>query len=454
MTNVPGYADHLRGCGYVSGPVATFEDFAALPTTDKANYLRTHTVDELMWNGDITGAGTWSSTSGSSGNPTYFPRDELALAEAAGYHRLMLGRDFAANRGSTLVIVCYAMGTWIGGTYTYQALLRLRESGHRLSVVTPGIEIDTIVKTLTDLAPSYDRVVLAGYPPFVKDVLDHAPAHALTQDISFIFAGEAISERWRDHFLSSIGHIDEPDRVCLIYGTAEAGVMGHETPTTIETRRLAETDSALERELFGDNRRPQPTFVQYAPDSRFVEVDSDGYLLFTIDSSLPLVRYRINDQGRVLTSHQVQTALRNFGYTQAADRVDPGVGFIVLTGRPDIATIFYSLNVYPDDLRPAFEDPRVMGSLTGKFRVTTHSDVLHNQVLRIDAELTEKTTASDELASALSQLCVRGLVTNNGEYRALHDRIGSSAEPRVTLHAFRTGPFGKGIKNPYVEVSR
>ena len=230
--------------------------------------------------------------------------------------------------------------------------------------------------------------------------------------------------------------------------------MGHESPATIEIRRLAETNSELERELFGDNRRPQPTFVQYAPDSRFVEVDDNGFLLFTIDSSLPLIRYRINDQGRVLPSHRVQTVLRDFGYAQVADRVDPEVGFIVLTGRPDISAIFYSLNIYPDDLRPAFEDRQVMGSLTGKFRVTTHSDVLHNQVLRVDAELAERANASEELASTLTRLCLRGLLANNAEFRALHDRIGSTAQPQVTLHAFETEPFGKGIKNSYVEVSR
>ena len=52
-------------------------------------------------------------------------------------------------------------------------------------------------------------------------------------------AGENISEPWRDYILKRIGKEGRAEETCLIYGTADAGIMGHETPTTIAVRRLA-----------------------------------------------------------------------------------------------------------------------------------------------------------------------------------------------------------------------
>ena len=77
---------------------------------------------------------------------------------------------------------------------------------------------------------------------------------ALDQDIKILLAGEAITESWRDHVLNRIGHPGDPGRVCLIYGTAEAGVMGHETALTTDIRRRAATDAVLSLELFGATR--------------------------------------------------------------------------------------------------------------------------------------------------------------------------------------------------------
>ena len=61
-------------------------EFEALPATTKADYLRGYEVQDLMWHGDIAGCGTWSSTSGSSGVPTFVPRDEVALDDAVDAH--------------------------------------------------------------------------------------------------------------------------------------------------------------------------------------------------------------------------------------------------------------------------------------------------------------------------------------------------------------------------------
>ena len=90
------------------------------------------------------------------------------------------------------------MGNWIGGTYPYAALTALANRGHRLSVIAPGIDVDTILDNIARLGRHYERIVLAGYPPFVKDVLDRADSadnEVLRFYLRVLLAGETISQR-------------------------------------------------------------------------------------------------------------------------------------------------------------------------------------------------------------------------------------------------------------------
>ncbi len=444
IRDVPAYADYLRAQGNTTTMVGGSAEFEALPATTKADYLRGYEVQDLMWHGDIAGCGTWSSTSGSSGVPTFVPRDEVALDDAVDAHERILRDGFGADTRTTLVIVCFAMGTWIGGTYTYQAMLGLRERGYRLSMVTPGLQVDMAVHTLSALGPRYDHVVLAGYPPSIKDVIDKAPESALDQDIKILLAGEAITESWRDHVLNRIGHPGDTGRVCLIYGTAEAGVMGHETALTTDIRRRAATDAVLSLELFGGNQTRQPTFVRYDPERRYAEVDDDGFLLFTLDSSIPMIRYRINDQGAVFSGADLRSIVNGCGHGDLVDRIDPADGFLVLAGRPDVAEQFYSLNIYAGDLQEAFDADEVIDHVTGRFVIDRKFDGDFNQTLTISVEVAESGQETSALKEALVGRCLDALIANNSEFRTLHGQYGDRTTPRIDFHVHGTGPFVPG----------
>ena len=162
--------------------------------------------------------------------------------------------------------------------------------------------------------------------------------------------------------LARIGKPGRPQDTCLIYGTADAGMVAHETPTTIAVRRLAERDPSLRAAVLG-GAGPLPTFVEYDPELRYVETETyprrcarhsgtfpvaalapgtfpvaalaprniprrcsrpeehspslrspqepAERLLFTVDSVIPLICYRINDVGSVLTSVDLATTLSN-----------------------------------------------------------------------------------------------------------------------------------------------
>lgn len=451
LQGVPAYRVHSLAHGCADPAVDSPEGFAALPVTTKAGYLKRHELAQLMWDNDIAYANTWSSTSGSTGTPTFFPRDKVAIDDATHYYGRIFDESFAIGSDhSALFVVCFAMGTWIGGTYSHQAGHGLHGRGYRVSVSTPGIDVAAAAMSITELGPHYDKVVIAGYPPLVKDVLDQLPDTALTQDISILLAGEGITEDWRDHLLDRIGRREHPERVCLIYGTAEAGVMGHESPVTVDVRRAARGSEALRADLFG-KAATLPTFVEIDPARRYTEVDAEGYLLFTIDGALPLIRYRINDQGDVVTGRRLREVLAEHGLDELADRVDPDGCFVVLTGRPDVSTTFYSSNIYPSQLAPAFDSRSVVRLVTGRFRADGSPGRDHRPELRVAVELAAGVhTPPPELVPDLTVLCQKALLHNNDEYRTLLAQHGvERIAPRITLHPHGTGLFRVGPKHKY-----
>ncbi|MFI7000852.1 phenylacetate--CoA ligase family protein [Nocardia sp. NPDC050175] len=452
--DVPAYRAHLDRHGIDPDSVRTPADFARVDVVTKDGYLRRNPLGALVWHGDISEAGTWSSSSGSSGKPTYFPRDLMSLQESIEFYSRMLCQSFDSAGRSTLLVVGFAMGNWIGGTYTYQAVLELRRRGHRVSVVAPGIDAETILANIADLGPSYDQVVLAGYPPFAQDVLDRADKQVRAMNLGVLLAGENISEEWRDHILDRIGQPDRPDRTCLIYGTADAGVMGHETPTTIAIRRLARTDARLRRELFGDDDPALPTFVEYDPHLRYTETDEQGRFLFTVDSALPLVRYRINDEGTILTAWRVAAALRRCGYRIPVRTSTFGAGFLVLRRRSDVAASFYAVKLYPESIRAALEAAAVRELVTGKFVLATVSDAAFAQTLDLRVELRESVEPTGELVAQLRQLVTAALDRTNSEYRKLRTVLDAAAEPAITLVPFGSSGFRYSVKHTYLENNR
>lgn len=76
---VPAYADFPRRNNVAPERIRTPQDFAGVPPVTKANYLHYYPLNMLARRGDIVEAGIWSTSSGSSGKPTYWPRGSLSL---------------------------------------------------------------------------------------------------------------------------------------------------------------------------------------------------------------------------------------------------------------------------------------------------------------------------------------------------------------------------------------
>jgi phenylacetate-CoA ligase len=301
---VPAYATFLRTQGCDPAAVRTIEDFVRVPLVTKDNYLRRFPLPQLCRNGRLEDCDIVAVSSGSTGEPTFWPRfvtDELAIATR--FEQVF--RDaFAAAERRTLAVVCFALGSWVGGMYSSACCRHLAAKGYPITVVTPGNQREEIYRVVRALAPHFEQTVLLGYPPFLKDVLDGGRDAGIdwrSVHVKLVMAGEVFSEDWRSLVAERAGSDDPCHDTASLYGTADAGVLGNETPLSICIRRHLAARPETARELFGQARLP--TLVQYDPCSRYFETiagDDGTTLLFSGDNGVPLVRYHIADQGGII----------------------------------------------------------------------------------------------------------------------------------------------------------
>jgi phenylacetate-CoA ligase len=439
---VPAYGKFLRENGVDPAAITTMDDFRSLPMIDKDSYHRRYPLPELCRDGRLDGCDMIAVSSGSSGRPTVWPRsltDELAIARR---FEQVFRDGFRAHERSTLAVVCFPLGTWVGGLFTTACVRHLAAKGYPITTVAPGNNKAEILRVLPELAEHFDQVVLLGYPPFVKDVVDTGVAAGFDWSrhaVKLVLAGEVFSEEWRDLVGRRAGMADPVRDSASLYGTADAGVLGNETPLSVSIRRFLAGRPDLARELFGDSRLP--TLVQYDPASRFFEVH-EGTLLFSGDNGVPLIRYHIADDGGVLTSAELLDFCARNGFTPDADNDLP---FVFVFGRSLFTVSFFGANVYPENVTVGLEQPGISDWVTGKFVLETVADADENTRLRVTVELAPGRTGD---AALVAESVRDQLVRLNSEFA--HYVPAERQLPEVVLKpAGDPAHFPVGVKHRY-----
>jgi phenylacetate-CoA ligase len=440
--SVPAYGELLRDAGLDSARLTRLGD---APIATKESYHRRHPLAALCRRGELSACDMLAVSSGSSGEPTVWPRfvtDELGTA----YRFEQVFRDaFRAHERRTLAVICFALGSWVGGMYTTACLRHLAAKGYPLTLVTPGNQKGEILRVLRALAPSFEQVVLCGYPPFLKDVIDTGRADGFdwhARPFKLVMAGEVFSEEWRSIVCDRLGASEPELATASLYGTADGGVLANETPFSIAIRRELSREPALSRELFGEARLP--TFCQYDPMHRFFEVE-DGNLLFTGDGGIPLIRYKILDRGGI---HRFEELAPRFARLAAPDVTVRRLPFVHVFGRSNFALSFYGANVYPENVSVGIEQPELLAALSGKFVMEVTHDADQNPTLQVSVELLPGQLGSEELERDVARSIQRELERLNSEFK-------NYAPPERRLPTVRLLPHGEpsyfplGVKHRY-----
>ena len=450
---VPAYRAFLARAGIDAETIRTLADVRRLPPTSKDNYYKANSLPELSWDGALSGWHAVALSSGSTGEPAAWPRSlEHELGVAVRFEQV-LHDSFRGRERSTLAVICFALGSWVGGIYTAACMRHLAAKGYPLSVITPGNQAAEIVRALRLLAPHYEQIVLFGYPPFLKDLIDTAPALGFSWPsgrVRIVTAGEVFSEDWRSLVGRRLGS-ESPERdSASLYGTADAGVLACETPLSISIRRFLAQHRDLGRELFGDARLP--TLCQYDPVQRFFEVeDGSGNLLFTAPGAIPLVRYRILDRGGIRSFHAMLELCRAHEWEPSGVEPVREMPFVWVFGRDHFAVSMDGANIYPEQIAGALERPPISDAVTGKFVLSIGQDEHLDPFLQCTVELLPGVAESAALAASIAADVRRLLEEANSEFS--HYVPAARRTPRVLLRPYRDAEyFPAGIKHRYTRA--
>ncbi|MBI5913424.1 phenylacetate--CoA ligase family protein [Candidatus Azambacteria bacterium] len=459
--NVSAYRHFFERPGIDASSIRSGRDVKRIPPITKANYLRVHPWEKLCVAGSLASEPlVLTATSGSTGQPFYIPRTDEVHDASMVFHRLFMERSGLDPTKPTLVVVAFGMGVWIGGIITYEAFRRIAEGGWPLTVITPGMNKKEIFEALTHVAPAYEQVVLCGYPPFVKDLIDDAPEHGVDWkqwDVRIVCAAEAFSEHFREYLMQKTSMKDPYRSVMNIYGSAELGTMATETPLSVLLRRLAIKHEALYYKLFSEAHR-LPTLAQFIPDLVSFEAGAGGEIYATGGTALPFIRYDIGDQGGVFSYADAVQMCTEVGISLAAEARHAGIDdtvmelpFVYLYERADLSVKLYGAIIYPEHVKIGLQNPILEKFITGRFTMTTEHDTKHNEYLEVNVELQRNVKDGEPIRAALVESIVKSLSSSSGEYKNNHVSIGDRVSPRIVFWPHEHPKyFHPGIKQRWV----
>jgi phenylacetate-CoA ligase len=454
VATVPAYRAFLAEQGIDPGAIQTVEDFKTLPVITKQNYQSRFPLADMCRSGELASCDFIAVSSGSTGQPSFWPRflsDELSIATR---FEQIFHDSFHADSRRTLAVVCFTLGTWVGGMFTASCCRYLSSKGYPITVITPGNNKEEIYRAVTELGPAFDQVVLLGYPPFLKDIVDGGIARGIDwrpYRLKFVMAGEVFSEEWRTLVGERVGSEQPCYDSASMYGTADAGVLANETPLSICIRRFLASNPAAARALFGESRLP--TLAQYDPLNRFFEHDGQS-LLFSGDNGIPLVRYNMLDTGGIIPYHQMLAALAEWGFDPRAELARSGtrgvrqLPFVYVFGRSNFTISYFGANIYPENVTVGLEQPTIKEWVTGKFVLEALEDTDRNRFLSVVVELAPNVPADADKQQQIADSILAQLRRLNSEFA---NYVPAERQmPRVRLAALGDPEyFPVGVKHRY-----
>ena len=442
VNGISAYKKFLLKKGTKAQTIIKSGDLSLIPVETKREYLRSFEWKDLLWGGALEkGTSILTATSGSTGAPFYFPRGDALHQQSSIMHELFLLTSGLDLKKPILVVDCFGMGVWIGGLITYEAFKKLGERGYPITVVTPGVNKKEIFDALRHVGGSFTQIILCGYPPFIKDVVDEGEDHGVDwkkYDMRIVFAAEAFSEEFRDYMMEKTGMKNPYRSTMNVYGSADIGTMAQETPLCIFVRRMALSRPGLYKRLFSEATR-LPTLAQFVPSFINFEI-KEGTVVLTADRKLPLIRYAIGDSGGVFEYDFLEQAFKEEGLdlTRELTRAKlqfttSELPFVYIYERSDLSIKIYGVIIYPEHVKVALSHKEFSPFITGKFTLFTKHDSNQHEHMEVNIELKPDKKPSAKLEETLKKVIVETLQELSAEYKDMSTHNAASVVPVVRL---------------------
>ncbi|HJQ20552.1 MAG TPA: hypothetical protein VJ867_09410 [Gemmatimonadaceae bacterium] len=427
--SVPAYREFLARHGATR--VRRFED---IPPMDKANYILQWPIEMLCQGGVLPMRdAVIDESSGSSGTATNWVR---GAAERASTRRLLQYSTRATLGDDSFILLnCFALGPWATGMNVSMSLVE------RCIVKSIGPDAAKAIATLRLFGSKY-KYVIAGYPPFLKSLVDDADFDWTPYDVSAVVGGEGMSEPLR----AALNRRFRKTVSCFGASDLEINI-AVETPFTVALRERILADPALGGDIYGSEGVPM--IFQYDPLMTYVESDAERNLLFTLnrlENVSPRIRYNLHDRGVVRSAAELRPILRDHGLSAEQLGLNVGLPVMFHWGRQDSSVAFYGCKITPEDIQHVLL--RVAPSLgaVANFALHPYEDANANKRLELWLELGPDVAAPANPESATDDL-LRELTAVNQDFRESVKMIRPELRPTVVFHPYGQSPMsGQDIR--------
>lgn len=419
-------------------------NFEKLPLTSKDEYLKKAVYEDLFPKGEIKNVTTISSSSGSTGEPFYFPRGENQDQQYEYVAEVFMRNQFEIDNQTTLAINGFGLGIWIGGIYTYKNINKLSQKGYEIAMAPVGVIKDLYLKTIQKQSHLFDQIILMGYPPFVKDILDEAKDSGIDfkkHKVKIMTATETFSEGFRDYLVEKAGIKDPLKDIINIYGSVEMGTMSHETALSVLIRRIATKNKDVYKAIFGDANL-LPTLVQYYPNIVYFEQLGDEVVATGMGSSFPLIRYKFHDRGGVIYFDEMINRLKSVGIDILKEAKRAGIidtvlklPFVYVYERSDFVILIKGANVYPENIKMALQSNELKNMVSGRFTMYKDQDEAFDDYLKIHVELTKKQKSNSKSRLLIEDCIMKFLCKDNTEFKYTQ-QYSNKKLLKVVLHKY------------------
>ena len=412
---LPGYADFIKR----GGEEATI---TTAPWTDKKNYLTKYPYEDIICD-SINEVFSVFSSSGTSGEPFYWPQLKSEYSNKQEILSEFLERSFAVGSNRTLAVVGLALGSWIGGEH-FSWLLKTYavNTENAFSVFTPGCNHEEIIRIISKADRMTDQFILFICPSAISHLLLKAEEMRISlplKKLRFVVIGEAFPEAFRENMDKEFAPDSEKNILYSIYGSADTGTLGIESDYSIALRQLLKNDSRF-REIMGVEYTV-PHFFHNIAENAYLEVENNE-LIITKWQGVPLLRYNLHDNARLFSWENIKRAAEKLAVDGKHEKdpliraiADAPAGLpdiIAIYGRADNTLILCGTNISEAVLNESVRCPELKGFLTGAYRAEiVYNGSLQRLLLRLE------TKQNSMLSDSEKKLIYRKLIGTIGFYQ-------------------------------------
>jgi len=454
---IPAYQEFLKLQKFDPASVKSIEDFYRIPVINKYNYIQAYGFNEV--NSIKAGKDLYSISlsSGTIDEPTIWPRYFQYEEFLPLVFDLLMRLYWQIDKKSTLAVNAYAMGPWMAGFSVHSAVRPLTQK-YRLTLATPGADIDSIIYTIVKLSKYYDQTIIFSYATFARTILDRleeADVNIRKLNLKIFIAGEGHTVEWRQ-YVNKLATGDPEDLTCIVdgYGVTDTGLSGMGSALTNLIRDLAQKNEKLREDLFGKTDCV-PSLFQYNTGTYFIE-EVNGDVVITTKSTTPLVRYNLHDRGGVIKFREMIAMLNQHGYDYKKllrkkklnpDEIVWQQPFVYCFGRRDDTVIIGGANIYPEQIAPVLFNEKVKD--VHSFKLSTKFDKEQHQLFYVLLELKGGISYNkkeiEKMKNKYHSLILDRLVKVSSDYSVSYKADPKYADFIIEIYNNGEGPFSEDI---------